>query len=89
MVQEMHNTVKGMKQRVTFPVRGALVAISRDQLLWLLNRSINYSLTIWHSTVDNYDVQGMAFLRSKEYIDKVYYDLPDEKIKILRSISVT
>ena len=89
MVREMHNIVKDMKQQVTFPVRASLVAISRDQLLWLLNRSINYSLTIWHSNFDSYDVRGMEFLRAKEFIDKVYYDLPDEKIKILKSISVT
>ena len=89
MVQEMNNLVRHLEQKVTFPVRASLVAESRDQLLWLLNQSSDYSLTIWHSKADIYDVKSMAFLRTRKYIGKVYYDLPDEKIMKLKSIPVT
>ena len=89
MVTEMHTIVKNLKHRVTFPVRASLVAVSRAQLLWLLNLSRNYSLTVWHSSHDLYDVKSMSFLRDKEYISRVYYDLPDGQISELKSLPIT
>ena len=89
MVTEMHTIVKNLKHRVTFPVRASLVAASRAQLLWLLNLNRDYSLTVWHSSDDLYDVKSMSFLRDKKYIGRVYYDLPDRQIMELKSLPVT
>jgi len=89
MVTEMHTIVKNLKHRVTFPVRASLVAASRAQLLWLLNLNSDYSLTVWHSSDDLYDVKSMSFLRDKKYIGRVYYDLPDRQIMELKSLPVT
>ena len=86
MVREMNEAVKNIKQPITFPVRASLVGISKDQLLWLLNYREDYSLTVWHSKADKYDVSTMGFLRRAPYINKVYYDLPDAEIKELKRI---
>lgn len=83
-VEEMKQVLKDVRQPVTFPVRAYLVGRSKEQLLWLLKQKKNYSLTIWHSYVDKYDVKEIAFLR--EYPCRVYYDLPDSMMKELRNI---
>lgn len=89
MVKEMNDVIKSIDQPITFPVRASLVGISQDQLLWLLNLKDSHSLTVWHSNADKYDVKSMAFLRTKKYIKKVYYDLPDAEIVKLKSVPVS
>ena len=84
MVEEMYDLLKDVKQPVTFPVRASLTAISQKQLLWLLKQREDYSLTLWHSSADQYDIRKVGFLR--QYPLRVYYDLPKEKIDILRAM---
>ena len=88
MVREMNDLLKNWKHPVTFPIRASLVGVSRDQLLWLLGSREDFSLNIWHSKYDNYDVKSMAFLRNRKYIRKVFYDLPDAKIEELKRLPV-
>ena len=83
-MKDMHSLAKNLQQPVTFPVRASVIAASKEQLLWLLGQKESYSLTVWHSNADHYDVKDFVFLR--RYPKKVFYDLPEEKIKRLKQL---
>lgn len=75
MVKEMEYLCSELSQPVTFPVRAALVRQSCAQLLWLLNKSNRYSLTIWTGKNDDYSVEDLLYIR--DHFDKrqVFYDI--------------
>ncbi|XP_074657361.1 protein FAM151A-like [Tubulanus polymorphus] len=85
MVAEMAETCKTLQQPVTFPVRAILVRRSWKSLTWLLNQSRGFSLTIWHSAADRIDVDDLVYIRKNSQIDRVYYDLPDDLMKQLKT----
>ena len=84
-VNQMFELVKDTNLHVTFPVRASLVRQSKEQLLWLIeqNKAL-FTLTIWTSTTDNFDVKELAFLR--HYKKLVYFDMPDDEINLLKAI---
>ena len=87
MITNMTQVLDDLKieQPVTFPVRTSLVAKSKEQIIWLLERKRTYSLTLWHSSVDVYDIKSVQFLR--KYPDKVYYDIPDNILDELKKLN--
>lgn len=81
-VREMFLLVKDLKQFITFPIRASLAGRSKEPLIWLLEQNINrFSLTIWTSKSDKYDVKELLYLR--KYKLQIYFDLPEEEIKEL------
>ncbi|XP_069483647.1 protein FAM151B isoform X2 [Ambystoma mexicanum] len=75
MVQSMESICRALCQPVTFPVRAALVHQSWAQLLWLLQESDRYSLTVWTGKDDEYPTDDLLFIREKLNADRVYYDV--------------
>lgn len=79
-VLEMGKLVVDVSQPITFPVRASLVKRSLPQLLWLLDISRNFTLTVWSSEKDTVDVKDLVELRRSVYNKKnVYYDLPQSQ----------
>ncbi|XP_072288707.1 protein FAM151B isoform X2 [Eucyclogobius newberryi] len=78
MVREMEQICRSLKNPVTFPVRGALIGQSEAQLLWLLQQSPRYSLTVWTGQSDTLKTDDLLRLRKRLEPQRVYYDLPDE-----------
>ncbi|XP_029430106.1 protein FAM151B isoform X2 [Rhinatrema bivittatum] len=75
MVKEMEHICSALSQPVTFPVRAALVRQSWSELLWLLQSSVRYSLTIWTGKDDVYSLEDLLFIREKFDKSRVYFDL--------------
>ncbi|XP_053149343.1 protein FAM151B isoform X2 [Hemicordylus capensis] len=75
MVQEMAAICGDLTQPVTFPVRAALVRQSISELLWLLQQSNRYTLTIWTGKLDEYSVEDLLFIRDTFDKSKVFYDI--------------
>ncbi|KAM4875832.1 protein FAM151B isoform 2-T2 [Thomomys bottae] len=75
MVKEMDYICSGLSQPVTFPVRAALVRQSCSQLLWLLEQSNRYSLTIWTGKTDNYSIEDLLYIREHFNKNQVFYDI--------------
>ncbi|XP_075397339.1 protein FAM151B isoform X1 [Tenrec ecaudatus] len=75
MVKEMDCICSELSQPVTFPVRAALVRQSCSQLLWLLEKSSRYSLTIWTGKEDNYAVEDLLCVRNHFDKSQVFYDI--------------
>ncbi|XP_069080586.1 protein FAM151B [Pleurodeles waltl] len=75
MVRKMECICSTLSQPVTFPVRAALVRQSWDELLWLLQQSNRYSLTIWTGRDDKYPTEDLLFIRENLNADRVYYDV--------------
>ncbi|XP_008165715.2 protein FAM151B isoform X3 [Chrysemys picta bellii] len=71
MVKEMAQICDGLTQPVTFPVRAALVQQSTSELLWLLQKSNRYSLTVWTGRHDEYSIEDLLYLR--ENLDKKFF----------------
>ena len=85
-VKEMYNLVKDLKQDTTFPIRASLVTVSSEQLIWLLEQDVDkFSLTVWTSIFDTYNVKELLFLRT--FKKQVYFDLPESEISELISLS--
>ncbi|XP_039401081.1 protein FAM151B isoform X3 [Mauremys reevesii] len=79
MVKEMAQICDALTQPVTFPVRAALVRQSKSELVWLLQKSNRYSLTVWTGRHDKYSIEDLLYLR--ENFDK---NLPTQrKIQLL------
>ncbi|XP_053887577.1 protein FAM151B isoform X3 [Malaclemys terrapin pileata] len=68
MVKKMAQICDALTQPVTFPVRAALVQQSTSELLWLLQKSNRYSLTVWTGRHDEYSIEDLLYLR--ENLDK-------------------
>ncbi|XP_054979940.1 protein FAM151B [Sorex araneus] len=75
MVKEMEYICSELNQPVTFPVRAALLSQSYSQLLWLLEKSNRYSLTIWTGKDDKYSIEDLLYIRSHFNQKQVFYDL--------------
>ncbi|XP_078531435.1 protein FAM151B isoform X2 [Lissotriton helveticus] len=75
MVKQMEYICSPLSQPVTFPVRAALVRHSWEELLWLLQQSNRYSLTIWTGKDDKYPTEDLLFIRENLNADRVYYDV--------------
>ena len=85
MVKEMASLMSGITNAVTFPIRASLVGLSKDQLLWLLNQDEErYSLTIWKSDKDKWNIKDLKFLR--QLPKRVFYDLSDKQISDLKGM---
>ncbi|KAH9378157.1 hypothetical protein HPB48_007095 [Haemaphysalis longicornis] len=65
--------------RVTFPVRGSMMAASTPQLLWLLDVIPGSTLTIWSSPSDPWSTKALMRLRNLLPLSAVYYDLPTDQ----------
>ncbi|XP_074851496.1 protein FAM151B isoform X2 [Carettochelys insculpta] len=68
MVKEMAQICGALTQPVTFPVRAALIRQSKSELLWLLQKSNRYSLTVWTGKQDEYSIEDLLYIR--ENFDK-------------------
>uniref|UniRef100_A0A8D0BM10 Family with sequence similarity 151 member B n=1 Tax=Salvator merianae TaxID=96440 RepID=A0A8D0BM10_SALMN len=75
MVQEMAVICGDLTQPVTFPVRAALVRRSIPELMWLLQQSDRYSLTIWSGKHDEYSVEDLLFIRDTFDKSRIFYDI--------------
>ncbi|XP_033020128.1 protein FAM151B isoform X1 [Lacerta agilis] len=75
MVQEMAKICRDLTQPITFPVRAALVRQSIPELLWLLQQSNRYTLTIWTGKHDDYSVEDLLFIRDSFDKSSVFYDI--------------
>ncbi|XP_062985740.1 protein FAM151B isoform X2 [Elgaria multicarinata webbii] len=75
MVQEMAAICRELTQPITFPVRAALVRQSISELLWLLEQSDRYTLTIWTGKHDEYSVEDLLFIRDSFDKSRVFYDI--------------
>lgn len=79
MVRAMEQICRGLKNPVTFPVRAALMGQSAPQLLWLLQQSQRYSLTVWTGASDVFKMEDLLEFRKQLQPTRVYYDLPDDQ----------
>ncbi|KAM5300119.1 protein FAM151B [Ctenodactylus gundi] len=75
MVREMECVCSGLHQPVTFPVRAALLRQSCPQLLWLLQKSSRYSLTVWTGKNDHYPTEDLLYIRDRFDKKQVFYDI--------------
>ncbi|KAJ6669866.1 hypothetical protein lerEdw1_000415 [Lerista edwardsae] len=75
MVQEMAAICRDLTQPITFPVRAALVRQSISELMWLLQQSDRYTLTIWTGKDDEYSVEDLLFIRDSFDKSRVFYDI--------------
>ncbi|XP_038621583.1 protein FAM151B isoform X1 [Tachyglossus aculeatus] len=75
MVKEMESVCSELNQPVTFPVRAALVRQSHSELLWLLQQSNRYSLTVWTGKDDKYSTEDLLYIRKHFQKNQVYYDI--------------
>ncbi|XP_063996769.1 protein FAM151B [Pogoniulus pusillus] len=75
MVTEMAQICSMLSQRVTFPVRAALVPQSVAELCWLMQQSERYSLTVWTGREDVYSVEDLLYIRENFSKSRVYYDI--------------
>ncbi|XP_070599203.1 protein FAM151B [Erythrolamprus reginae] len=75
MVQEMAKICRDRTQPITFAVRADLVCRSKSELLWLLQQSERYTLTIWTGKDDEYSVDDLLFIRRSFDKCRVFYDI--------------
>ncbi|XP_072462373.1 protein FAM151B isoform X4 [Notamacropus eugenii] len=75
MVKDMEHICNKLSQPVTFPVRAALVKQSYHQLLWLVQQSNRYSLTIWTGKDDKYPTEDLLYIREHFGKKQVFYDI--------------
>uniref|UniRef100_A0A2D4NCX9 Menorin-like domain-containing protein n=1 Tax=Micrurus spixii TaxID=129469 RepID=A0A2D4NCX9_9SAUR len=75
MVQEMAELCRDCTQPITFAVRADLVCRSKSELLWLLQQSNRYTLTIWTGKNDEYSVDDLLFIRRSFDKCRVFYDI--------------
>uniref|UniRef100_A0A8C6SNW0 Family with sequence similarity 151 member B n=1 Tax=Neogobius melanostomus TaxID=47308 RepID=A0A8C6SNW0_9GOBI len=87
MVRAMEQICRSLKNPVTFPVRAALMGKSAPQLLWLLQQSHRYSLTVWTGQSDVFKMEDLLQFRKRLQPSRVYYDLPDDQRNKLAQIS--
>ncbi|XP_074056142.1 protein FAM151B isoform X2 [Macrotis lagotis] len=75
MVKDMEHVCNKLNQPVTFPVRAALVRQSLQQLLWLVQQSNRYSLTVWSGKDDQYRTEDLLSIREHFGKKHVFYDI--------------
>ncbi|XP_051855577.1 protein FAM151A [Antechinus flavipes] len=75
MIESMHNLVKALPQKVTFPVRAVMVRAAWPHFSWLLSQSERYSLTLWQSATDPVTVDDLLYIRKHSAVHQIYYDL--------------
>ncbi|XP_012577579.1 PREDICTED: protein FAM151A [Condylura cristata] len=75
MVEKMQELVGPLAQRVTFPVRAAMVRTAWPHFSWLLGQSDRYSLTLWQGSMDPVRVDDLLYIRDNSAIHQIYYDL--------------
>ncbi|XP_007433748.1 protein FAM151B [Python bivittatus] len=75
MVQEMAAICRDRTQPITFAVRADLVCQSISELVWLLQQSDRYTLTIWTGKDDDYSVDDLLFIRRSFDKCRVFYDI--------------
>lgn len=78
-VRAMEQICRSLKNPVTFPVRAALMGKSAPQLLWLLQQSHRFSLTVWTGQSDVVKMEDLLWFRKQLQPMRVYYDLPDDQ----------
>ncbi|KAJ8262964.1 hypothetical protein COCON_G00154210 [Conger conger] len=86
MVQQMEGVCRDLKQPVTFPVRAALLPQSYAQLLWLLQQSDRYSLTVWTGLSDEVAMEDLLPYRKNIDKSRVYYDLLESQSNAFRKL---
>ncbi|XP_065650178.1 protein FAM151B isoform X4 [Hydra vulgaris] len=84
-VQQMFKLINNTGLHVTFPVRASLVNRSMKQLLWLLGQNKSFTLTVWTSVSDIFDLNELLFLR--KYKSLVYFDMPNDEINLIKNQS--
>uniref|UniRef100_A0A7M4ECC8 Protein FAM151A n=1 Tax=Crocodylus porosus TaxID=8502 RepID=A0A7M4ECC8_CROPO len=77
MIQKMHDLIRDLPQRVTFPVRAVMVRLAWPHFSWLLNQSERYSLTLWQGKTDPVMVEDLLFIRDNSRAEQIYYDIYD------------
>ncbi|XP_059840598.1 protein FAM151A isoform X1 [Hypanus sabinus] len=88
MVEEMYNLVKGLPQRVTFPVRAVLLKQAWPHFSWLLSQSPRYSLTLWQGSIDSITVEDLLFFRDNSNIEQIYYDIYEPVLSEFKKIAL-
>ncbi|XP_077457320.1 protein FAM151B isoform X2 [Stigmatopora argus] len=86
MVHKMEDICRGLEHLITFPVRAALLAQSVSELTWLLQQSDRYSLTVWTSHNDKFQVEDLLPYRTCFDITRICYDLPEALRSELKNI---
>ncbi|KAM4872975.1 protein FAM151A [Thomomys bottae] len=75
MVEKMQGLVGNLSQKVTFPLRAAMVRAAWPHFSWLLDQSDRYSLTLWQGANDPVSVDDLLYIRDNSAAHRVYYDL--------------
>ncbi|XP_078074370.1 protein FAM151A [Mustelus asterias] len=88
MVEEMYGLVKGLPQRVTFPVRAVLLKQAWPHFSWLLSQSPRYSLTLWQGSIDPITVEDLLFFRDNSNVEQIYYDIYDPTLSKFKQIAL-
>ncbi|XP_067893646.1 protein FAM151A [Heterodontus francisci] len=88
MVEEMYGLVKGLPQRVTFPVRAVLLKQAWPHFSWLLSQSPRYSLTLWQGSIDPIIVEDLLFFRDNSNIEQIYYDIYEPVLSEFKQIAL-
>ncbi|XP_072367449.1 protein FAM151A [Scyliorhinus torazame] len=88
MVEEMYGLVKGLPQRVTFPVRAVLLKRAWPHFSWLLSQSPRYSLTLWQGSIDPITVEDLLFFRDNSNVEQIYYDIYEPVLSEFKQIAL-
>ncbi|XP_060686227.1 protein FAM151A [Hemiscyllium ocellatum] len=88
MVEEMYSLVKGLPQRVTFPVRAVLLKRAWPHFSWLLSQSPRYSLTLWQGSIDPITVEDLLFFRDNTNFEQIYYDIYEPVLSEFKQIAL-
>ncbi|XP_077989369.1 menorin-like [Glandiceps talaboti] len=68
-------------QPVTFPIRAVWSVTSWEKFVWMLGVRDDFSITVWSSSNDDVNVDGLVDLRLHGDIERIYYDLPDSQMQ--------
>uniref|UniRef100_UPI00398EFA84 protein FAM151A n=1 Tax=Pristiophorus japonicus TaxID=55135 RepID=UPI00398EFA84 len=88
MVEEMYGLVKGLPQRITFPVRAVLLKPAWPHFSWLLSQSPRYSLTLWQGSIDPITVEDLLIFRDNSNIEQIYYDIYEPVLSEFKQIAL-
>ncbi|XP_070541915.1 protein FAM151A-like isoform X2 [Ptychodera flava] len=69
------------QQAVTFPVRAVWAASSWDKWVWLLGLRDDFSITVWSSSNDDVDIDGLVEFRLNGDMKRIYYDIPESQMQ--------
>ncbi|XP_051867412.1 protein FAM151A [Pristis pectinata] len=88
MVEDMYGLVKGLSQRITFPVRAVLLKQAWPHFSWLLSQSPRYSLTLWQGSIDFITVEDLLFFRDNSNVEQIYYDIYEPVLSEFKQIAL-